>query len=33
MRLKRLINRLIDWLKSRGVSAVDIADCISYITK
>jgi DNA-binding transcriptional regulator YhcF (GntR family) len=30
--LKVLINRLIDWLKSHGISASDIVDCISYIT-
>ena len=33
MKLKRLINRLIEWLKAHGISAEDIADCISYITK
>lgn len=33
MRLKQLINRLIDWLKAHGLTAEQIADCISYITK
>ena len=33
MRLKRLINRLIDGLMAHGISAEDIADCISYNTK
>lgn len=33
MRLKRIISRLIEWLKTHGVSADDIVDCIGYITK
>lgn len=33
MRLKRLINRLVDWLRLHGITAELIADCISYITK
>lgn len=31
--MKRLINRLIEWLKAHGVSDADIADCLDYITK
>lgn len=31
--LKLLINRLIEWLKSKGFSSDDIVDCINYITK
>mgnify|MGYP006913554781 CR=1 FL=1 len=33
MRIKRLIHRLVAWLRLRGLSADDIAECISYITK
>ena len=32
MRLRRLIHRLVEWLKAHDISAEDIADCISYIT-
>lgn len=33
MRIKRLIRRLVEWLKVRGTSPEDILDCIEYITK
>lgn len=33
MKMKRLINRLIEWLKQNGVKPEQIADCIEYITK
>lgn len=33
MKFKRLINRLIQWLKVNGLTAEQIADCIDYITK
>lgn len=33
MKIKRLINRLIQWMKAHGISAAQIADCIDYITK
>lgn len=33
MRLKRMIHRLIEWLEAHGISAEEIADCISYITE
>ena len=32
-KVKRLINRLVEWLKDHNISAEDIADCIDYITK
>lgn len=31
--VKKLISRLIEWLKRRGFTAEDIVDCISYITQ
>lgn len=33
MKIKRLINRLIQWMKAHGISAEQIADCIDYVTK
>lgn len=33
MKIKRLINRLIQWLNAHGITAEQIADCIDYITK
>ena len=33
MQAKRLINRLIKWLKAHGMKAEDIAECIDYITQ
>lgn len=33
MRIKRLINRLVRWLKENGMTAEKIAECIEYITK
>ncbi len=33
VKLKILISRLIDWLKSKGFKAEEIVECISYITK
>lgn len=33
MRMKRLISRLIEWLKAHRMSAADILQCIEYITK
>ena len=33
MKIKRLINRLVQWLKAHGITADQIADCIDYITK
>lgn len=33
MRMKRLISRLIEWLKAHGMSAAEILQCIEYITK
>lgn len=32
-KIKRLINRLVKWLASHGISPADIADCIEYITR
>lgn len=31
-KMKVLLNRLIKWLFSRGMSEKDIVDCINYIT-
>ena len=31
--MKRLISRLISWLKAHGFSDSDIVDCIDYIIK
>lgn len=33
MKIKRLVNRLVQWLKAHGITAEQIADCIDYITK
>lgn len=33
MKIKRLINRLIQWLKAQGFNPEQITDCIDYITK
>ncbi len=33
MKIKRLINRLISWLKVHGLNGEQIADCIDFITK
>lgn len=33
MKIKRLIRRLVEWLKARRTSPEDILDCIEYITK
>ena len=33
MKIKRLINRLVQWMKAHGINAELIADCIDYITK
>lgn len=33
LRIKRLINRLTEWLRAYGMKAEDILDCIEYITK
>ena len=33
MKIKRLINRLIQWLKAHGISAEQITECVEYITK
>jgi len=33
LKIKRLIYRLIEWLKLHGVTTDDILDCIEYITK
>ena len=33
MKIKRLINRLIQWLKAHGFTSEQITDCIEYITK
>ena len=32
-KIKRLINRLVAWLKAHGISDELITDCIDYITK
>ena len=32
-KMKRLIARLIIWLKAQGISAEKILECIEYITK
>ena len=32
-KMKRLISRLIQWLKNRGLTEADILECIEYITK
>lgn len=31
--MKKLISKLIEWLKLKGFSEKDIVDCIDYITK
>lgn len=31
--LKQLINRLIEWLETKGLTDTEIKDCINYITK
>lgn len=31
--LKKLLNRLVEWLKANGMTGEQIADCIAYITK
>lgn len=31
MRMKRLIARLSEWLKARGMSDADIIECLKYI--
>lgn len=33
MKMKRLINRLVKWLKAHGIKPEDIAECIDYITQ
>lgn len=33
MKIKRLINRLVQWLRAHSISGEQIADCIDYITK
>ncbi len=33
MKMKRLISRLIEWLKAHGMSAAKKLGCIEYITK
>ncbi len=33
MKIKRLINRLMQWLKAQGFKPEQINDCIDYITK
>ena len=33
MKIKRLLNRLIAWLRANGITPEQIADCIEYITK
>ena len=32
-RMLKLINRLIQWLEAKGMSAQQIVDCIKYITR
>lgn len=32
-KMKELINRLIEWLESKGFKPDEILDCIKYITK
>lgn len=31
--IKRIINRLVEWLEANGISNEKIVDCIQYITK
>ena len=33
MKMKRLLRRLIEWLKTKGLSAEEIVECIEYITR
>ena len=33
LKLKELINKLIEWLESKGFTDNDIKECIRYITK
>lgn len=33
MKMKRMINRLVKWMKEHGMTAEEIAECISYITQ
>lgn len=33
LEVKELINKLIEWLESKGFSDTEIKECISYITK
>lgn len=33
LQVKELINKLIEWLRSKGFSETEIVECIDYITK
>ena len=33
LKMKELINRLMEWFKIKGFSEKDIVECIDYITK
>ena len=32
-RMKRMLRRLIEWLKTKGLTAEEIVECIEYITR
>ena len=32
-KMKKLINRLIEWLQRKGLTEKEILDCIKYITQ
>lgn len=33
LQMKEMINKLIEWLRSKGFSEKDIVECIDHITK
>jgi hypothetical protein len=33
LKMKELINRLVEWLESKGFTDTEIKECIKYITK
>jgi hypothetical protein len=33
LKMKELINKLVEWLESKGFTDTEIKDCIKYITK
>ena len=33
LKMKRMLRRLIEWLKTKGLTAEEIVECIEYITR